>query len=194
MGTVYILHSDKRIGSGKQSARHYAGYTKRKFDIRKDEHLNSNDIPIINAFRNAGATFRVGKIFQNVDRIFERYLKRTNKRLDSFCLVCREEKIIKEQIGVTNMENEVHTKYYVCGISDDCGQTIMEKPFICNSTELHKQREQAKEYTDGNLDVVVLHEFTVKHCGNGNSQPPAPIAEVLESYASVSSEYEDIPF
>lgn len=116
---VYILHFNKRIGSDKHSAHHYCGFTSRDFNIRKQEHLSSCNVPIIKAFRDQGATFEVGKVWENEGRGFERWLKRTNRNVKGCCLVCREEKIIKKQIGgvinVSNLQEQKSENVKLCG-------------------------------------------------------------------------------
>lgn len=186
---VYILHFEKAIGSAKHQAKHYSGFTSRNIDVRLREHLaKSNPVPIVRAFVEKGIGYKIGKIWHNEGREFERHIKKVGRNIKDHCLVCREEKIILKQLG----GKIVKKTYYVCGVSEDCGKTVDGKPFICDADELKSLRRAAETATDAAWDVVVLHKFTVKVMAGDVAYDRLAGDPVAQGKSSVI--YEDIPF
>lgn len=72
LGIVYLLHFDKPY----KHAKHYIGFTKEKdYEIRLEEHRNGTGAKLMTVIKNNNIGFTVAKIWEKVDRHFERKLK-----------------------------------------------------------------------------------------------------------------------
>ena len=61
------------------------------------------------------------------------------------------------------MGNTMTTKYFICGYSDNMGQTFDGRPSVYTEDDLRNAREKANTATDGTWDVLVLAEIEVPH-------------------------------
>ena len=85
MGTVYLIHFSKKF----YHAQHYIGYTDLPVEDRLKRHEANDGARILKAVRLAGIDYEVVKIWEGVDRAFERRLK-NQKNASRLCPVCRE--------------------------------------------------------------------------------------------------------
>lgn len=84
-GSCYLLHFDKKLSH----SQHYLGWTKfEDVAIRVNSHRAGRGAIILKAACKAGIKFDVVKTWADVDRNFERKLKRSNN-LKRFCPVCK---------------------------------------------------------------------------------------------------------
>jgi len=86
MAAVYILHFDKKISD---HAQHYVGFANDVEKRVKQHQDGCNGARLVQVASERGIGFRVARIFENVDRTFERNLKR-QKNTKRFCPICRE--------------------------------------------------------------------------------------------------------
>jgi hypothetical protein len=56
----------------------------------------------------------------------------------------------------------IKIKYFVIGYSENLGNTYDGKPKVVTAAELDEERRQAGEGTDGNWNVLVIHEFEIE--------------------------------
>lgn len=82
LGTVYLIHFDSPL----HHAKHYLGWTK-NLDARLEEHRKGNGSKLLAALRRAGISWRLVRTWDNVDRHFERKLKK-RKKATQFCSAC----------------------------------------------------------------------------------------------------------
>lgn len=82
MGTVYLIHFHHKLNH----AGHYVGYTD-NIEKRMSCHQNGNGSKLMKAISVAGISWEVARIWQNVDRNFERSLK-NRKNTPKLCPVC----------------------------------------------------------------------------------------------------------
>lgn len=85
MGTVYLIHFDRPLGH----ARHYVGWTEDLVE-RIRQHDRGNGARLMAAVTEAGIRWNVVRTWDDVDRHFERRLKR-QKNTHRFCPICHEE-------------------------------------------------------------------------------------------------------
>lgn len=83
-GTIYLVHFDRPLGH----AQHYLGWA---LDVAAREHLHriGKGSAILRAANVAGITWRVVRMWEGVDRHFERRLKK-RKRAPALCPECKE--------------------------------------------------------------------------------------------------------
>lgn len=87
---IYLLHSDHKIGSaGSNSAEHYLGYCEdSQLWRRMHAHLTGKSrVPIIEAFKSAGGTLYLVRVWPEGGRSLERHLKRLG-HFKKHCPVC----------------------------------------------------------------------------------------------------------
>lgn len=90
MGIVYLLHFDRPLGGDKHQAIHYVGFSKNKrtLGLRIEHHRKGHaGCSITNALKEHGIGFTLAKIFEGVERTFERKLKNT-KKVAPYCPIC----------------------------------------------------------------------------------------------------------
>lgn len=84
IGSVYVIHFDTPF----HHAQHYVGWTQEpNIERRMDRHFKGAGARIMRAVSAEGITWSVVRVFHNVDRHFERWLK-DQKRTGDFCPVC----------------------------------------------------------------------------------------------------------
>ncbi len=84
MGHVYLLHFDKPY----KHARHYLGYTENSVEKRVARHRSGDGARLMAVIRAKGIGFEVARVWDNVDKHFERKLK--NKKCSPLlCPICR---------------------------------------------------------------------------------------------------------
>lgn len=89
-GIVYLLHFDKPY----KHAKHYIGFTKlNDYEIRIKDHRDGKGARLMTIIRNNNIGFTVSKIWKNVDRKFERSLKKQGGA-SRICPICKSNKII----------------------------------------------------------------------------------------------------
>ncbi len=89
VGTVYLLHFEPGLPiTGTRVARHYIGWTDGDVDVRVRQHLTGRGSPLVRAAHQAGSTVTLERTWPNVDRYFERRLKRRHEapRLCPLCV------------------------------------------------------------------------------------------------------------
>lgn len=85
MGTVYLLHLDPPY----QHARHYLGWTEGDPEDRLVLHLNGKGSPLVRAQIESGGTVTIARLWEGVDRNFERQLK-NGRNVPRLCPICNE--------------------------------------------------------------------------------------------------------
>lgn len=103
IGQVYLLHFDIPAGSEVPSsrgdaskpfhARHYLGWAEDAQKRIKRHYRNDSGVKLINALHAKGVTFTVARIWDNVDREFERSLK-DQGGLSRQCPICEAQGLI----------------------------------------------------------------------------------------------------
>jgi hypothetical protein len=74
-GTVYLICFDRPLAH----AEHYIGFTKRRSPLQRLlEHRANHGARILMACNANGIGYHVARIWRNVDRAFERHLKKKN--------------------------------------------------------------------------------------------------------------------
>ncbi len=87
-GIVYLIHFKTPF----KHARHYIGFCEfGNLEKRMEKHRNGNGSKLMAAVTAAGIEWEVAKIWENVDRGFERQLKNRNGA-SRFCPFCKDEK------------------------------------------------------------------------------------------------------
>ena len=81
-GSVYLIHFSEPFGH----ARHYIGWAKH-LELRLNHHRNGNGANLLAKVNEAGITWEVTRVWQDVDRNFERSLKR-RKEAPRLCPIC----------------------------------------------------------------------------------------------------------
>jgi hypothetical protein len=77
VGTVYLAHLEPGLPvTAARVARHYLGYADGEVSDRIAQHCAGRGSPLIAAVIRAGGTVTVERAWPNVDRSFERTLKR----------------------------------------------------------------------------------------------------------------------
>lgn len=71
IGTVYLIHFDRPFGH----AKHYTGWAS-DLDARLWHHRNGTGARLLAVVRQAGIGWQVARTWQNVDRHYERALKK----------------------------------------------------------------------------------------------------------------------
>jgi len=85
MGKVYLLHFEKPY----HHARHYIGYCENgDLDGRIERHRNGRGARLLEVVTEAGISFRIARIWHEVDRNFERKLK-NRKKSSQLCPICK---------------------------------------------------------------------------------------------------------
>lgn len=86
-GIVYLIHFEKPL----KHARHYIGFCEfGNLEKRMEQHRKGNGSKLMAAVNEAGIGWEVAKIWENVDRSFERRLKNRNGA-SRFCPFCKDE-------------------------------------------------------------------------------------------------------
>ena len=79
-GSVYLLHLEPgRRVTGNRVARHYLGFAERDVDARIAQHLRRQGSPLVAAVLAAGGSVTLERTWTDVDRAFERRLKRRHE-------------------------------------------------------------------------------------------------------------------
>jgi hypothetical protein len=79
-GSVYLLHFEPGLPvTGNRIARHYLGFAERDIDARIAQHLRPQGSPLVAAVIAAGGSVTLERIWTDVDRGFERRLKRRHE-------------------------------------------------------------------------------------------------------------------
>ena len=71
MGLVYIIHFEEKL----KHAQHYIGFVENDLQQRIERHLANQGSKLLAAVNKAGIKWEVVKVYENVDRAFERKLK-----------------------------------------------------------------------------------------------------------------------
>jgi predicted GIY-YIG superfamily endonuclease len=87
MGDVYLIHFHSPI-SPKHTCQHYIGYADNGVGRRLDEHAAGRGARLTEVAKERGIGFRVVRTWENVDRNFERQLKR-RKMANRYCPICQ---------------------------------------------------------------------------------------------------------
>lgn len=82
-GYIYLIHFKEKF----HHAQHYIGWTK-DVDARLERHLAGHGSRLIRAIVRSGIPFEVVRIWENVDRHFERKLK-NRKNAKFLCPICK---------------------------------------------------------------------------------------------------------
>jgi hypothetical protein len=82
-GSVYLLHFEPPY----KQARHYLGWTEGEVEDRLDTHRSGKGSPLIKAAVEAGCAIVLVRVWENVDRHFERALKDANNT-PRLCPIC----------------------------------------------------------------------------------------------------------
>jgi hypothetical protein len=85
-GTVYLLHFSAPVGTERQQAQHYIGWTGRTPEIRLKEHLDGNGCPLVRHAYAMGLEVRIVRTWQGT-RALERRLK-NQKNAPRLCPCC----------------------------------------------------------------------------------------------------------
>jgi predicted GIY-YIG superfamily endonuclease len=85
-GSVYLIHFHTKL----HRAGHYLGWAS-DLDKRIERHKRGDGAAIMRAVVAKGIGFDVVRVFENVDRSFERRLK-NRKKISGLCPTCREAK------------------------------------------------------------------------------------------------------
>ena len=83
MGYVYLICFDEKY----HHAKHYVGYAEEGIEQRLERHKRGNGSRLLRAVKEAGIDFNIVRVWKDVDRYFERKLKR-QKNSKRFCPVC----------------------------------------------------------------------------------------------------------
>lgn len=83
MGIVYLIHFDKPY----KHANHYIGFVEEDLCRRLQEHLDNYGSKLLKAVNNANIQWEVVRVWEGVDRNFERKLKK-RKNSKQMCPVC----------------------------------------------------------------------------------------------------------
>ena len=86
MGTVYLIHFDKKLSH----AQHYLGYTGGDLDVRLERHRAGNGARLMEVCKERGITWRLVRTWSG-DRKLERRLK-NQKNSPKLCPICRKER------------------------------------------------------------------------------------------------------
>jgi predicted GIY-YIG superfamily endonuclease len=89
MGTVYLIHFDRRLGNLENShgyAQHYLGYTD-DLDARLEAHRSGNGSRLMEVVAERGITWRLVRAWRG-DRALERRLKHRHNS-PRLCPICR---------------------------------------------------------------------------------------------------------
>lgn len=84
MGYVYLLHFDKPY----KHAKHYIGYAEDDVDGRIERHRKGTGSKLISVIVKEGIDFTLAKVWENVDRNFERRLKNRGGASKT-CPICK---------------------------------------------------------------------------------------------------------
>lgn len=87
--SVYLLHFEPGLPvTGDRVARHYLGFAERDVDGRVARHLQRQGSPLVAAVPAAGGRITLKRVWTDVDRAFERRLKRRHEtpRLCPLCV------------------------------------------------------------------------------------------------------------
>jgi hypothetical protein len=86
-GKVYLIHFDQPL----HHAQHYLGWTENEdWNARLTRHRNGWGSSLLRAVTAEGIKWEVVRVWQGVDRHFERWLK-NQKRTKDFCPVCSQQ-------------------------------------------------------------------------------------------------------
>jgi predicted GIY-YIG superfamily endonuclease len=87
MGEVYLIHFHRPI-SPDHTCQHYIGYADNGVGRRLDEHAAGQGARLTEVAKERGIGFRVVRTWKNVNRNFERQMKR-RKNAGRYCPVCQ---------------------------------------------------------------------------------------------------------
>lgn len=82
VGTAYLIHFDQPY----KHAKHYRGFCEGKVEDRLAMHQSGNGARLLRVLNEAGIGYKVVRIWTDVDRGFERALKK--KAVHSICPIC----------------------------------------------------------------------------------------------------------
>lgn len=91
MGYVYLLHFDEPL----KHARHYIGYAEQDVEKRLATHRKSQGASLTAALNRAGIPYRIVRTWSEVDRHFERALKKRHEAA-VLCPICRKAHLKKK--------------------------------------------------------------------------------------------------
>lgn len=103
LGTIYLLHFDPPY----RHAKHYLGWTEKQPEERLAIHLNGKGSPLVRAQLRSGGTVTLVRIWEDVDRNFERQLKNRRNTPRTLCPICKE-KMMSEKVWVVEIKGEEH--------------------------------------------------------------------------------------
>ena len=95
MGKIYLIHLDRPF---QEKVSHYIGYTDREVEQRLQDHKNGRGARLLNAVNKAKISYIVVRIWEDVDKYFERKLKK-QKNSKRFCPVCNPQKYIRRGLN-----------------------------------------------------------------------------------------------
>lgn len=92
---VYLIHFSKPF----KHARHYIGYSEsmETFKNRLHHHRNNTGSKLLKAVNKAGINWRVIRIWQDKDYLFEQKIKRCGNS-SNYCPVCRKRRNAKRRL------------------------------------------------------------------------------------------------
>lgn len=73
-GTVYVLHFDRPVGTERQQAQHYVGFTTDP-DQRFEDHVRGNGARLVQVAMERGASIAVAIEIRGVDQTWEYRMK-----------------------------------------------------------------------------------------------------------------------
>jgi len=83
MGTIYLIHFDKKLSH----AQHYLGYTGGDLEVRLERHRNGNGARLMQVIKERGIAWRLVRTWSG-GRKLERKLKRRHNS-PKLCPICR---------------------------------------------------------------------------------------------------------
>lgn len=83
MGIVYLIHLDRKM----KHAQHYLGYVHNNVEKRFNQHYTKKGAKILKAAREQKIGFSIVRVWEGVDRTFERRLK-NRKKARCICPAC----------------------------------------------------------------------------------------------------------
>lgn len=101
VGQVYLLHFDQPY----KHARHYLGWAENA-ESRIEQHRHGTGARLTQVIKDAGITFLVAKIWDNVERGFERRLKNQGG-LSRHCPICRAQGIDRDTVRKQHLQEQI---------------------------------------------------------------------------------------
>ena len=87
MGIVYLLHFEKPYKTEKRTIQHYIGFCERDLPQRMERHYKGQGSKLLRAVIKSGICVYPSRIWENVERNFERKLK-NRKNAKKLCPTC----------------------------------------------------------------------------------------------------------